>query len=489
MTNTNQNKAGWHLRQSYLSLPETFYSKQELQSVEDPQIVYVNEDLAKELGLEIEQLYKEGLPYFSGNKAFKGIQPLAQAYAGHQFGQFTMLGDGRAVLLGEHVIEGEKTVDVQLKGSGRTVFSRGGDGRAALGPMIRELIMSEAMYGLGIPTTRSLAVVTTGEPVYRENVLEGAILTRIASSHIRVGTFQYAAAKGIKKELQALADYTIARHDPQLEHHEQKYVAWLKEVVRKQVQLIAKWQLVGFIHGVMNTDNMAINGETIDYGPCAMMDSYNPATVFSSIDRQGRYSYSNQPYMAAWNLARLAEAMLPLLAENEEEALNQAQSIISTFGSLYEAEYLQGMGKKLGLFTLEEGDKELIQGLLTLMETFEADYTNTFRSLTFKTLEEGKLFQADQFKSWYEIWQKRLMRQEQNEEMIKQLMLENNPAIIARNHIVEGVIEAAVDRGQMQPLLELLQVLKKPYSSTSIPAKYAKAPGKDFDGYQTFCGT
>ncbi|MFE5278565.1 YdiU family protein, partial [Bacillus cereus] len=334
----------------------------------------------------------EGASVLSGNEILAGAEPLAQAYAGHQFGHFNRLGDGRAVLLGEQLTPSGERVDIQLKGSGRTPYSRGGDGRAALGPMLREYIISEAMFGLGIPTTRSLSVVTTGESIIRETRLPGAVLTRIAASHIRVGTFQFAAAWTSVDELRTLADYTIKRHYPQIDLEDAPYLSLLRETVKRQAKLIASWQLVGFIHGVMNTDNMTISGETIDYGPCAFMDTYDPATVFSSIDREGRYAYGNQPYIGGWNLARFAEALLPLLHENQDEAVATAQHEISAYSGLFHKYWLEGMRAKLGLFHAEEGDEALIDDLLVMMAEQRADFTNTFRFLTLEKPEKTKLY-------------------------------------------------------------------------------------------------
>ena len=356
------NETGWNINNSYIHLPENFYSIIQLSPVSLPQLVVLNEPLAKILGFNIEKIKsKESIEIFAGNRIPEGGIAIAQAYAGHQFGYFTMLGDGRALLLGEHITPNGKRFDIQLKGSGRTPYSRGGDGRAALGPMLREYIISEAMYGLKIPTTRSLAVVTTGESIIRESILKGAVLTRIASSHIRVGTFQYAKRFGTKDDLIALADYTLKRHFPNFESSDNRYLYLLKEVIKKQAQLISKWMLVGFIHGVMNTDNMTISGETIDYGPCAFMDYYDPSTVFSSIDIYGRYAYSNQPNIAAWNLARFAETLLPLLSENKDKAVKIAQNEIEKFHELYKDNWLNGMRAKIGLFSKEKEDEILIE--------------------------------------------------------------------------------------------------------------------------------
>ncbi|WP_062049507.1 protein adenylyltransferase SelO [Bacillus sp. JCM 19034] len=483
------NEHGWNLDNSYTNLPSPFYSKQKPTPVKSPELVIVNERLAEALGLEAGELRGEdAVQIFAGNQLPPGSNPIAQAYAGHQFGHFTMLGDGRAVLLGEQIPPNGEKVDVQLKGAGRTPYSRGGDGRAALGPMLREYIISEAMYALGIPTSRSLAVVKTGEVVYRETELDGAILTRIAASHIRVGTFQYIAEFGERNELQALADYTINRHYAYIAD-DQRYLHFLEEVIKRQASLVAKWQLVGFIHGVMNTDNMTISGETIDYGPCAFMDQYDPATVFSSIDRQGRYAYGNQPYIVAWDLARLAEALLPLLHEEQEQAVKIAEDAIATFSERFQEEWLTGMRLKLGLADEEDRDKELIESLLKMMDTHDADYTNTFRSLTLNQVEGEALFEAKTFQAWYKLWQERLDRQGHSREDVQERMMKSNPAIIPRNHLVEEALSAAVENGDYDVMKQLLDVLAKPYDYTFQSPKYCQPQSPSEIPYQTFCGT
>ena len=375
--------AGWHLEHTYAELPQLFYSHAAPTAVREPRLAAFNRPLATLLGLELKALEgAEGAAIFAGNAVPEGGRPIAQAYAGHQFGHFTALGDGRAILLGEQITPSGDRVDIQLKGAGQTRFSRRGDGRAALGPMLREYIISEAMHALGIPTTRSLAVVKTGEPVYRETELDGAVLTRVAASHIRVGTMQWAAAHNDQDAVRALADYTRARHYPELADSPEPHLALFDAILGRQARLIARWQLVGFIHGVMNTDNMALSGETIDYGPCAFMDRYDPATVFSSIDHGGRYAYANQPPVAQWNLARLAEAMLPLFDRDVDRAVERATAALDRFPDLFEQHWLDGMRAKLGLFTQEEGDKALVDDLLAWMQRRSADFTNTFRSLT-----------------------------------------------------------------------------------------------------------
>ncbi|WP_127547617.1 YdiU family protein [Paenibacillus amylolyticus] len=481
---------GWNLENSYAKLPQPFFTSQGAVPVESPKLIIFNRLLASSLGLDVESLDSdEGAQIFAGNMVPEGAEPLAQAYAGHQFGNFNMLGDGRALLLGEQITPQGERVDIQLKGSGRTPYSRGGDGRAAVGPMLREYIISEAMYALGIPTTRSLAVVSTGENIIRETERPGAILTRVASSHIRVATFQYAARWGSIDDLRALADYTLNRHFPEVAQAENRYLLFLQEVIKRQASLIAQWQRVGFIHGVMNTDNMAISGETIDYGPCAFMDAYNPSTVFSSIDRQGRYAYGNQPYIAGWNLARFAETLLPLLHEDEEQAVQLAQDAIAQFSELYHHHWLKGMRAKLGLLDEEAEDEALIKVLLELMEKHSADYTNTFLALTFDTLEGTALFGTTEFAEWHERWQARLDRQQEEKEVSRQLMRTSNPAVIPRNHRVEEALEQAENHGDLSVMEKLLAVLSDPFAHSPEQAEYAELPAQCNTSYQTFCGT
>ncbi|WP_055107912.1 protein adenylyltransferase SelO [Paenibacillus ihumii] len=492
--NTAKAEAGWSFDNSYARLPEIFYTLQKPVPVREPKLVVLNESLAESLGLNAQALQgSEGAAVFAGNEIPEGALPLAQAYAGHQFGYFTMLGDGRAVLIGEQITPQGQRVDIQLKGSGRTPYSRGGDGRAVLGPMLREYIISEAMHALGIPTTRSLAVVTTGQPVMRESEQIGAILTRIAASHLRVGTFQYAAQRGEGDELRSLADYALERHYPDADADTaaggNRYLALLRQVIRRQAELIAKWQLVGFVHGVMNTDNMTISGETIDYGPCAFMDAYDPATVFSSIDTQGRYAYGNQPYIGAWNLARFAEALLPLLHEDEEQAIKLAEGAIAGFTEQFHSHWLAGMRAKLGLFNPEPEDEALIKELLKLMHKHRADYTNTFRALTHRQWEETALSGDEEFESWLQRWQERLSRQEETQEAAEQLMRSSNPAVIPRNHRVEEALEAAEKEGDYSVMQRLLSALANPYAHTEEQAEYCKLPEPSLRPYRTFCGT
>jgi uncharacterized protein YdiU (UPF0061 family) len=483
-------EAGWNLDNSYAELPAKLYSNLNPTPSNSPSLVVFNDPLAKSLGLNPLALQsKEGVDVFAGNRVPQGSFPLAQAYAGHQFGHFTMLGDGRAILIGEHITPNGERFDIQLKGSGRTPYSRRGDGRAALGPMLREYIISEAMYALGIPTTRSLAVVTTGESVFRDTVLPGAILTRVASSHIRVGTFQFVSKWGTIDELRSLADYTLQRHFPEAYKEDNPYLALLKEVIKRQAHLITKWQLVGFIHGVMNTDNMALSGETIDYGPCAFMDTYDPSTVFSSIDTSGRYAYGNQVNMAAWNLGRFAETLLPLLCENQQDAVNLAQEAVSDFFEMYHSHWIKEMRAKLGLFNQELDDEILMADLFSIMQKYHADFNNTFRALTLKMLEETALFGEDEFAKWYERWQTRLNRQKETNDEIHHLMKNNNPSVIPRNHRVEDALNAAVNNGDYSVMEKLLKVLENPYGYTDDQEEYTTLPQLSACPYRTFCGT
>ena len=489
MHKKNIKDGGWNFDNTYLDLPKVFYSKININPVSNPQLVILNKELGKSLGLDNEFLEsKEGVKILSGSETLEEGAFIAQAYGGHQFGYFTMLGDGRALLIGEQITPSNKRYDIQLKGSGRTPYSRGGDGRAVLGPMIREYIISEAMHKLKIPTTRSLAVVKTGEKVYRETVKEGAVLTRIASSHIRFGTFQYISQWGSKEQLKALADYSIKRHYPNIKDDENKYINFLKEVIKAQASLVAKWQTVGFIHGVMNTDNMTISGETIDYGPCAFMDTYNPDTVFSSIDTSGRYSYKNQPKMLGWNLCRFAESLLPLFSDNQNEAVNIAQEAISTYNDIFYNNWMSIMRSKLGLFNEEVLDKAIIEDLLSIMEKYKEDYTNTFVSLTTGKNMDKDMFISEEFKNWYKVWKERLTRQENSSDEINKLMKESNPYVIPRNHRVEEAIEAA-EKGDLSVMINLIEVLSRPYEYSDDNDDYTKLPKNINCNYKTYCGT
>lgn len=480
---------GFNFENTYANLPEMFFTKKGPSHVKAPSLVKLNSSLAKELGLNIDALKcNEGIEILSGNKIPEGSIPLAQAYAGHQFGHFTLLGDGRALLLGEHITPKGERFDIQLKGSGRTPYSRGGDGKAALGPMLREYIISEAMHALNIPTTRSLAVTKTGEAVIRETYLKGAVLTRIASSHIRVGTFQYARNWGTVEDVKKLADYTLERHFKEIKDEENPYLYLLKEVIKRQAELIAKWQLVGFIHGVMNTDNMTISGETIDYGPCAFMDTYDPETVFSSIDIYGRYAYKNQPNMAVWNLARFAETLLPLLSTDKDESINLAEDALAEFGVIFKNNWTSGMRAKLGIFNEEDEDEELITNLLNIMQKYKADYTNTFIALTIDELNGLEIFNSEEFKEWYEMWQERLLRQDESKDLSNKLMKSSNPAVIPRNHRVEEALEAA-EKGDYNVMDKLLDVLINPFEYSKAQEEYTKLPKPSSCKYKTYCGT
>ena len=479
---------GWHFDNTYSKLSKTFIEDIKPTPVHDPELLILNEQLAKELNLDFTKTKEKDLSLlFSGNSLPNGSSTIAQAYAGHQFGHFTMLGDGRAVLLGEHISNKNNRFDIQFKGSGRTSFSRGGDGRAALGPMLREYIISEAINALNIPTTRSLAVVKTGEKVVRENLLEGAILTRVASSHLRVGTFQYIAAKQNIEDLNTLVDYTIERHYPQIKSSKTKALDLLNLVMEKQCQLVVDWMRVGFIHGVMNTDNMTISGETIDYGPCAFMDQYHPKTVFSSIDKFGRYAYSNQPPITKWNLARFAECLIPLIDKNEEAAIKIATDVIDNFQNIYEKKWLNMMRDKLGLFGEDKNDRKLIDDLLNWMEKHKIDYTNTFCHLMEIKIDDNT-YKEEAFITWFEEWKKRSKLNNSSKEKQIELMKKNNPIVIPRNHKVEEALSEAYN-GNLEKMNKLNNVLKNPYSNQEDIAEYqVPAPMTD-EKYQTFCGT
>ncbi|MCU6708247.1 YdiU family protein [Paenibacillus sp. J5C_2022] len=482
------NEAGWRFDNSYSRLPDMLFSEVRPTPVRSPGIVKLNAAYAEQLGLDAEALNSEhGAAVLAGNAIPEGALPIAQAYAGHQFGHFTMLGDGRAILLGEHIAPDGKRVDIQWKGSGRTPYSRSGDGRAALGPMLREYIISEAMHALGIPTTRSLAVVATGEPVFREAALPGAILVRTAASHIRVGTFQYVANWGDKEQLRLLADYAIGRHYPNCAADNERYLSMLREVIERQAQLIVKWQMAGFIHGVMNTDNMAISGETIDYGPCAFMDAYDEAAVFSSIDRQGRYAYRNQPGIAAWNLARLAETLLPLIHDKEDKAIELAEEALAQFGERYQSLWLAGMRAKLGLVQEEERDLSLANDWLALLQRHSADYTNAFLALTYNRKQTKALEEDDSYKQWLSAWHNR-REQEENEAASQQVMTGSNPVVIPRNHRVEEALTAAM-QGDYGVMDDLLDKLANPYELTPEKEAFCQTPDPSPIPYRTYCGT
>jgi uncharacterized protein YdiU (UPF0061 family) len=482
--------AGWRLEHTYAQLPAMFYSRVAPTPVRRPTMVVLNAPLAEALGLDAEVLGgEEGAAMLAGNALPPGAMPLAQAYAGHQFGGFTTLGDGRAILLGEQITPDGRRVDVQLKGAGQTPYSRRGDGRAALGPMLRELIVSEAMHALGIPTSRSLSVVATGEPVYRERTLAGAVLTRVAASHIRVGTFEWAAAHRDVAALAALSDYTRRRHYPELADAERPHRALFEAIVDRQAALVARWQLVGFIHGVMNTDNMALSGETLDYGPCAFMDAYDPATVFSSIDHQGRYAYGNQPAIAQWNLARLAEAMLPLFDPDRQAAIDAATAALDRFATLFQQRWLDGMRARLGLFTEEDGDTTLVNDLLQWMQRTGADFTNTFRDLSTPALVDDLATRDETFAAWRHRWQARLQRRPQHHGDAMTRMRAHNPAFIPRNHKVEEALAAATEEADLSAVERLLETLAAPYDYTRDRPEFSSPPAPGGPAYRTFCGT
>ena len=479
---------GWCFDNTYYKLSDIFKEDIKPIPVKKPELVLLNKTLAENLNLNFSNLDNQELSeLFSGNSLPEGSNSIAQAYAGHQFGHFTMLGDGRAVLIGEHLSKDNKRYDIQFKGSGKTAFSRNGDGRAALGPMLREYVISEAMNGLGIPTTRSLAVVKTGEDVIRETSLPGAILTRIASSHIRVGTFQYIAARQKKDEIEVLLNYVIDRHYPDIKNSKNKATELLSIVLEKQINLVVNWMRVGFIHGVMNTDNMSISGETIDYGPCAFMDTYDPKTVFSSIDQMGRYAYFNQPVITKWNLSRFAECLIPLIDKNQEKAIELATEIINSFEKKYEEKWLNMMRDKLGLFGMDEKDKFLILDLLTWMHQKKIDYTNIFCHLMNENIKEDKDYEDEDFKNWKKRWNERLKTNNNTPEKSLKLMRSANPIVIPRNHKVEEALEAA-EKNNFKPITRLVEILKDPYSQQKNIINY-QIPSNSEKKYQTFCGT
>ena len=482
-------QTGFNFDNSYINLPKEFYSHVNLKPVKSPELVILNNNLASSLGLSLEFLKSpKGISILSGNtKADDGVY-ISQAYAGHQFGHFTMLGDGRALLIGEQITPSNQRFDIQLKGSGRTPFSRGGDGRAVLGPMLREYIISEAMHGLKIPTTRSLSVISTGEDVYRDEIKQGAILTRVASSHIRFGTFEFASYFLDKDKLKQLADYTIKRHFPFISDEQNKYVSLLEEVIKLQASLVAKWQCVGFIHGVLNTDNMSICGETIDYGPCAFMDTYDPKTVFSSIDTEGRYSYQNQVAMVSWNLCRFAETLLPLISDDEDKAIDIAQACLAKFTDLAISNLILGMCSKIGIFEPDSNDESLLNGLLDMMKKYKEDYTNTFLALTFKDFPKSRMFVTDEFSVWYKKYQDRIKSQGKSKEEVFNLMKNSNPAVIPRNHRVEEAL-AAAENGDFSVMNNLLKALANPFEHSDFQKEYSKPAPKSQCDYKTYCGT
>lgn len=482
---------------SYARLPERFFAATPPSAVSAPGIIALNRSLATELGLDSDWLESPaGIDMLAGNALPDGAEPIALAYAGHQFGNFVpQLGDGRALLVGEVIDRNGDRRDIQLKGSGPTRFSRNGDGRAALGPVLREYIVSEAMAALGIPTARTLAAILTGDIVHRETRLPGAVVTRVAASHIRIGTFQYFAVRRDIDALRILADHVIARHHPALAKEEKPVLALLDAVIAAQARLVARWMLVGFIHGVMNTDNMTVSGETIDYGPCAFMDEYSPSQVFSSIDVQGRYAYANQPRIAVWNLTRFAETLLPLLHGDEDAAIALAETSLKRFQPVYNAAFHGGLRRKLGLLAAEEGDIALIGDLFDIMASGQADFTLTFRDLADEmdgsagSNAARNLF-ADPaaFDDWAKKWRERLGR-EADLNSSRATMLSANPRYIPRNHRVEAVIKAAVERRDFVPFEEMLAVTGRPFDEQPGMERYAQPPQEGERVLQTFCGT
>jgi len=483
--NVSLSDSGWNLQSSYTQISDKLFSELKPDAVTNPSTVIVNNELAEKLGLNLKGISEEDLSnLFSGNSLPHGSKPFAQAYAGHQFGQFTILGDGRAHIVGEQVTPDGEIFDIQYKGSGRTPYSRGGDGKAALGPMLREYLISEAMYYLGIPTTRSLAVVETGEKVYREVPLKGSILTRVASSHIRIGTFQFLAAHKDYEGMKSLLDFSIKRHFSNLKFSENLAIEFIKAVMQKQINLIVEWMRVGFIHGVMNTDNSTISGETIDYGPCAFMDHYDANTVFSSIDTQGRYSFANQPSIIQWNLVRLAECLLPLIDKDEKRSIEIAQNLINTFSSLFKDKWLQMMKKKLGIKDQSEDDEELINNLIKWMQQKKPDFTNTFCNLMNYDHADDEEFEDDEFNNWKREWKKRVESKEYLD-----VMISCNPTLIPRNYLVEEALSEAETDGKFDKFNELNAIISSPYQLKKVNIKYLETPSKTNIPYKTFCGT
>lgn len=493
------NFAGLQFDNTYARLPDTFHARVNPTPVQAPALIRINETLAIDLGLDAGALATPaGIAMLAGNLVAPGSEPLAQAYAGHQFGHFSpQLGDGRAILLGEIRDTTGRRYDIQLKGAGRTPWSRGGDGRAAVGPVIREYLVSEAMHTLGIRTTRALAAVTTGEPVFREAPLPGAILTRIAASHLRVGTFEYFWGRGLHSELATLADYTINRHFPEAQDADIPALALLESVMQEQASLVASWMHTGFVHGVMNTDNTSISGETIDYGPCAFIDSYHPDTVFSSIDAHSRYAFGQQASIALWNMTRLAECLLPLINADLKKAVALAEASLNGFGKLFNRYWLDGMRRKLGLTLSNENDMALAQELLQLMQKGASDYTLTFRLLGDSLTDSSALQQltqmapavTDQLHQWRQHWLRRLDDEQAERRLVKERMHQTNPLYIPRNHLVEAAITAAVADGDFGPMEALHQVLAKPYETQAGKEHYARPPSRRDPSYRTFCGT
>jgi len=480
---------------SYQNLPQEFFERINPVPVKDPKVIIFNNDLGKSLGIDPKMSRKDLAKIFSGNELPQGSSPIALAYAGHQFGQFVhQLGDGRAILLGELSTPDQQRYDIQLKGSGQTKFSRQGDGRAPIGPIIREYVISESMNALGIPSTRSLAAISTGEKVFRETLLPGGVLTRIAKSHIRVGTFEYFAAQKNNDHLKTLADYTINRHFPALKEANNSYISLLKTVSDLQIELISKWMGIGFIHGVMNTDNTSIVGETIDYGPCAFMDEYNPSTVFSSIDTHGRYSFGNQPLIAQWNMACFANSLLPLIDDDSEKAVTKAQDVINDFPKNMNEAVMGVMCKKIGLESSEKDAQELVKSFLNIMLDNKSDYTLSFRYLSesLKSKEDRLKAQFQEHKrldGWLQKWIKTLKNKKLNKKDVINIMDKANPLFIPRNHLLERIINAATENNDFSEMKTLLKVFNSPYKEQTENKAYSKPPKSDEIVKQTFCGT
>jgi len=479
---------------SYAGLDEIFYERTRPTPVKAPRLFLWNSSLAEQLMIpnELKQDPVALAQAFSGNHIIPGSEPIATVYAGHQFGSFVpRLGDGRAHLLGEVLDQFGQRWDIQLKGSGRTSFSRGGDGRLAIGPAVREFIMTEAMNALGVPTARCLAVVTTGETVFRETPLPGAVVTRVASSHLRIGTFEFFAARGNHQALKTLCNYTIERHYPELqEEGPNPYVPLINKFIERQIQLVVEWMRVGFIHGVMNTDNTALSGETIDYGPCAMMGIYDPQTVYSSIDRMGRYAFGNQPEILHWNIARFAECLLPLINSDRNKAIDQVGPVIAEFPDRFEQEYMKMMGKKLGLTSFEQEDRNLIVSVLNRLKDRRLDYTVTFDLLTKSLMSEAAASQMNnELEEIFGLWQKRLREQHEASHKVQELMRQHNPVVIPRNHHVEEVIQECEETGRVTSAEKFLQILRSPYEELAETSQYQDTPSDGDKNYQTFCGT
>ncbi len=491
--NISNNEIGWNFDNTYLNLPEIFLSKINPVKVSSPELIIFNENLSNDLNLDFKSNSDtEIAKIFAGNVLPNGSECIAQAYAGHQFGYFTVLGDGRAVLLGEHTNKENNKFDIQLKGSGKTPYSRNGDGRAALGPMLREYLISEAMHGLNIPTTRALAVVKTGEKVFREKEMDGAILTRIASSHIRIGTFQYAAMQGKKDILEKLLNYTMKRHHPEILENkgQNKAIQIIEKLIEKQISLVVNWMRVGFIHGVLNTDNVSLAGETIDYGPCSYMDYYDPKTVFSSIDHQGRYSFNNQEIITHWNISRFAETLIPLINNDEDKAIKIGSKIIDSFGDKFKSQWLKMMKNKLGLINDIPNDEKLIFKFLNWMENNRVDYTNTFLYLMNSQNNNDAHYKSKTFQNIYAEWKNRIRKNKCSEKEVIKIMASNNPYYIPRNHIVEKSLYEATINNNMKEFNSLIQLYKNPYKKLENNANYQQPSSFEFTKkYQTFCGT